>query len=533
MTTINQYDHQSIINGYNLYVGDNEKTVENLKEYLTLNGFSTAHAEELFEYFTTKSNDPELNNYKIRKMHPKRDAAIKKVGIPAIASGALAGSVLSALYASTLVAGSTFFGLPVLSQRIANMTIFGVAGFAGGVVASTALIGLKNALTKQYYKMVYGNAKSNLKDYSTSISLENTKLAQLIQKIEETKAQIMELRTGSNNPFSKAYRGIKRTLLNAVNRNRLHHVEACTKSLIESYYKTEANKNLTKQDKINQLQKICDMLQFVDNFVARDVKNSKIFALLNCDNSKKGHNHKEMIENLDIYANLANYINSISTYNATTKQEVKARKEEEKQAKRAVKNLTQKQATADEILNGDKSLFQKTYDRLANLKKKAPQNLTPSIFVDTKNNLINITIGNTTYVATNIQNISNVNNAFLNSDNTLTIVYNDNSTIVVSTTQKQNSSSISTLDRDIIAEAKILEYAQTYRQNLTAIGYSSAMVDELISTLDKLQSKTKKKRFKDTKRYKEGNFSALYNEILNWHNNSVSLNTTTQSTVTP
>ena len=333
----------NIVEDLNELYPEGEVTLENFTKYLGDNGYSTAHAEELFAYYQNPNVDNlklDKHSFKIRKTHPKRDAFIKKGLIPATLTGTAIGGAIGAIAASGLVGGSTVLGfIPVSGTPGLTALATATVGFGAGLIATPAVLIAKRQLGKAYYSAKYKSAKANLKDYESGIELEDLKITQLINKIEQTKQSILSTNEGSK--WTALFRSIKKHSLNTINRNRIHHVEAYTKDLAKMYKTISAGKD---EDKEVKLQPIAELLLQVNDFLSKDMLDSKINALLTCDNKGK-HSHEVTIENVDIYATLDTVLKSISIADAS---KVEAAI---KQGKKSAKNTELKKLTARKLLN--------------------------------------------------------------------------------------------------------------------------------------------------------------------------------------
>lgn len=329
-------------------------SLENFEGYLEDNGFSTAHAEDLFNHYVNPQENPlklETNSIKIRKTHPKRDAFIKKFAIPtAITAGAF-GLSAAAITAAKLVDGSSILGLIPISQT-PGLTVLATGCVAGaiGVIATPLFIIAKDQLTKLHYNVWYKDAKTNLNAYENGTNIESLYITKLIEKIKKTKRSILEMNQG--NWFTKLFKFIPKHILNAVNRNRIHHLEAYTKDLMTIYANRENNITLNNDElRAKKLQPVYDLLRQVEDFIADDIAESKVFSMLTCKKSGK-HTHKSTIENIDIFASLKMYVDAIAQ--KTTKEEIAQAK---KSARAQTLNISQKTLKAGEILNNEDRLI--------------------------------------------------------------------------------------------------------------------------------------------------------------------------------
>ncbi|MBO5954536.1 MAG: hypothetical protein J6Q13_01040 [Clostridia bacterium] len=322
-----------------------ENNLENFINFLKNNKLSTVHAEEIYSYIRNEKNtDLRLDSIKIRKSHPKRDAFIKKVLIPtAVTSGAIGGT-MGAIAGSTITAGSTFAQIiPVMGSATSTAIAASVIGAGVGIIATPVIIIAKNKLTRSYYNNKYKSAKFNLKSYINGTKIEDLHISTLIEKIENSKHSVLDLSKG--NWFTKTLKFLPKHMINAVNRNRIHHLEKYTKDLVKMYNQIH-NSNLNDTDKSEKLKPIYELIKQVDDFIINDTFESKLNAMLTCKDSKK-HTHKSTIENVDIFSNLITYVEALNSNPETMKANLK-------QAKLGTKNLNRKTTVAKEIMNGER-----------------------------------------------------------------------------------------------------------------------------------------------------------------------------------
>ena len=308
-------------------------SLENFKDYLKSKDLSTVHAEEIYNYFYNEIDlKMEKNSIKIRKgekkFQPIRDQAIKKGLIPTAITSAAIGGVVSSVATSGLSAGSKILNLiPVMSSQALTTAVTATIGVGAGLVLTPVVFYAKNKLTKAHYNLWYKNAKENLSEYENGTELEDLPITKLMLKIQNTKHKILKLNSG--NWFTKALKFVPKHILNAVNRNRIHHVEAYTQDLFKMF--------MNKQRTEEEISKIYDLIKTVENFVDLDSFESKLNAMLTCKENGK-HTHKSTIENIDIYANLKIALTAIA-------------KQNEASIKTSKKNLTHKKTVASNILN--------------------------------------------------------------------------------------------------------------------------------------------------------------------------------------
>ena len=422
-------------------------SINEFKKFLTDNNFSTVHAEELFELYKNpnyKLHTISKNEFKLRKQHPKRDKFLKKFVLPTAVTAGGVGLGCGAIASTIATGGSSWWFIQFTSSASVNFLQAALPGAAFGALAAVTTIKLKDAFTKLHYNRKYGNANKILKD------AESTQLDELLEKIENTKDDILDLRTGRKNVFSRFGRAIKRTAKNIVNRNRIHHIESVTEQLVEKFNNILNNKEISMEVKLEKLTPIYEVLTKINNFYAKDIKKSKIFAMLNCKETDKNHSHKETIENLDIYAKLNMYLEKINNLENVSST---AKKKAHKQAKA---DLVKQNVVAEKLLNGEQvtGLVAKRYLELV---KASDKNQTPtSRIIDSyviANGELNITFKDgksSSYQIENADQIKNVES--VNKGKTLLITYkNGEQASIPSTTPKTK------INLNIAGEFKILD----------------------------------------------------------------------------
>ncbi len=344
------YNLDELFAEYRRYIDETgvENNINSFKAFLKKNKLSTAHAEEIYDFKTGKTKSLPVENFKMRKSHPKRDAFLKKVFVPtAVTSGGI-GALVTSIAASGLPGGAKVLGMiPVSATPGLTLMSSAVVGFAAGVVLTPAIILAKNALVKAYYNATYHSAGKNLNDYTNGTRIEDLHLVNLVEKVEATSHKIFEMKQAG--PVGRFFNFIPRHILNTINRNRIHHIEKCTKELYAMYQQnvsgiataeavenTELATTLTKTNS-----KIFGILKRIDSFVSSNVEESKVSGLLSCKASG-AHTHSTMIENIDIFANLKIHMDAIAESRPTA------------EARTQTKNLRTKHNVAERILNGDR-----------------------------------------------------------------------------------------------------------------------------------------------------------------------------------
>ena len=405
-------------------------SIDEFKNFLKANKFSTLHAEELFELYNKPNYKlPSLtkSEFKLRKQHPKRDNFLKKFLLPTTLTAGGVGLGCGAVASSIATGGSQWLWIQFTSSAGVNFLQAVLPGAAFGAAAAITTITLKDAFTKLHYNRKYGNVNKILNDP------ESAQLDELLKKIENTKDEILNLRKG--NFFTKPFRAIKRTTKNIINRNRIHHVESITEKLVEKFNDIMNNKEISAEVKLEKLTPIYDVLTKINNFYANDIKKSKVFAMLSCKETNKNHSHREKIENLDIYAKLNIYLEKIDNLEKTSKHDKK------KAHKQARKDLTKQNNVAEKLLNGEQvtGLVAKRYLQLVKASDKLQTPLSRKIdsYIVT-NGELKITFKDgksSTYQVENAEEIKNIES--VNKGKTLLITYKNGEQATISTAAKQ------------------------------------------------------------------------------------------------
>ncbi len=264
-----------------------------------------------------------------RKRHPIRDIGAKKVGVPAVAVAIGSAITYGAIMAANMVAGTGLL-IPVTANTAMNILSTASVGLMGGLLLTPAIIATKNAITKKYYSAKYGNVSKILKKlnkqhakalkkaktqeeknkliaehatirYEKLAAAIDTKLEKLESKISQSNDRVLALRTGSK--WTAPFRAFARTAINIVNRNRIHHIQKCANDLMVECLGGKPNsqqnvKLISKMIEARNANPIYASLIKINDFVTSEIEKSKTYAL----NNKKD---KNLIENIDIYANMA------------------------------------------------------------------------------------------------------------------------------------------------------------------------------------------------------------------------------------
>lgn len=448
----------------------NEDNLENFKKFLTKHKFSTVHAETLYDLHKNPKNLTNLamEEFKIRKMHPKRDFFIKKILIPAVLTGAGIGAAAGVIATSGLIGGSTMFGIIPVSGTPGLTTLATTITGAGlGLLSTPAIIKSKNLVTRKHYKRSSKSINENIKDLTSGTSIENLKISKLIHEIQATKHKILESR------------GLKKHILNKINRNRIHQVEAFTKDLMMRYVQLDRDETVDSKIKAQNLKPIYDILKSIEQFVISDIAESKVHAMLTCK-EKKNHTHKlYTFENVDIFANLKIYLDNIaSTEETITKAKLA-------QAKATVKNLQQKRSEAEKIVSGERLItkmlnYESKYARFHTLSDSETTVLSATS-IDSGNKVVLILENGKSIElnATDVPNFAEIAKVKIGKSKT-TIIYNDGSTCTINKPATPTAEEITS--RKILLE--ILKTDPDFVQSLKDQGYKQVTINTLVSKLE-------------------------------------------------
>ena len=464
-----------------------ESTVENFKFYLEDKGFSTEHAEELFLHHQDPTKNPLIlaeSTFQMRKRHPKRDAFIKKFIIPTAITAFGFCITAASIAAAGLVDGTSILGIIPISQ-VPGLTALatGVVAGAIGVIATPLVIIAKDAITKAHYKLWYKDAFENLSDYESGTSIDNLHIAKLIERIQATKRKILEMSQG--NWFTKALKFLPKHFLNVINRNRIHHLEAYTKDLMEIYAERESAEAFNDAKKAETLKPVYELLKQVEDFIGKDVYESKVYTMLTCSQTGE-HTHKSTIENIDIFANLKMYVEAVAQ--KTTKQEIK---EGKKQAYSMSKNLNEKTAQAAKVVNGDRLItrmlsYNEKYARFVESKTANEYNVVASAAsADGKTISVIFDDGNSmTLSSSEVTSFEDITRVKLGRSKTT--VYYQNGSVVEILKPKKVVPELETARRIIWDK---LSNDQSFIDEVKTEGFKQSTINSLIKQLEKYINK--------------------------------------------
>jgi len=456
---------------FNKVSGEPQPSLETFTIFLESNGLSTVHAEEIFKYRHNPERFEKIAyaDFKMRKMHPKRDYIIKKVVVPAAITSTAIGATIGAIAGSGLVGGSTVLGfIPVSGTPGLTATATTLTGATIGLASTPIVIKGKNLITRTYYKLKAQNAVKNLNAYENGTNIENLNISKLVAQIQKTQHSILESK------------GPKNLVLKVINRNRIHQVEAYTKELFEQYNIIDSDKSIDKAIKAKKLKPMYELLSNIDEFIANDIAESKTHAMLTCKENNKNHHHKYMIENVDIYANLKIYIDKLARINA----EQDNRQEQLKLAKKTTKNLAQKKEEAYKIVYGNKLItskldFDKKYGEFFPVEQGIP------LLQEPKKRSSNFASApECKVVASTLSEDGSILTLELENGKSIKLPANEVQTNKKIATAKEGKNKFSFTYKDgtkqeIIKKAKVLPEVETARSVLTSLLHNNEYVQNL------------------------------------------------------
>ncbi len=186
----------------------------------------------------------------------------KKVGIPTLITAAVCTSVLGILVATAPVIGTFFLPGVVTDSTLATFTALCFYGLGAALLITPAVIKIKNAATRKYYRKKYG--RDNIEDLVDTLSMndnvnyESFPIVELKNLIGNTNNRIQEsLEKHPHNPFCK----LGRYILRKVNRNRMHEYYQTVNEL-----KKNLNNNVYKKDVTDKVKTL------VENLTSDDTK---------------------------------------------------------------------------------------------------------------------------------------------------------------------------------------------------------------------------------------------------------------------
>lgn len=346
------YDRTALISEYEDYLRGNSLTpsVESFTSFLKASKLPTTHAAEIFKYITEENVNLQVGDLQIRKSHPVWDYIRKKILYPAGITGSLIGVTTGAIASSGLISGSNFMGfLPVFSNPALTFGATAAIGAGIGAAGTVAFIAGKDFAVRQYYKIRYKDAAANLQQLADGLDLKNVSMIQLMEKIEATSQEIFTL--GKFSP--------RRAILNKINRNRIHQLEDIIVGLYPMWHKLDgliarakkADDKTALENFLKQKELLETLLLQADKFVSKNLGEAKLNALLTC--KQKGKHSHSTVENVDIYATIANKLDAVRKHTS------------EKDLKKMPNKTTLKKQTAEHLINGTRRLIPELIERTA------------------------------------------------------------------------------------------------------------------------------------------------------------------------
>lgn len=346
------YDRTALISEYEDFLnGDGlNASVESFTSFLKAYKLPTTHASEIYKYITEENVNLQVGDLQIRKSHPVWDYIRKKVLYPAAITGGVIGVTTGAIATSGLISGSNFMGfLPVFSNPALTFGATATIGAGIGAAGTVAFITGKDLAVRQYYKIRYKNAATNLQQLQEGLDLKNISMIQLMEKIEATSKEIFTL--GEHSP--------RRALLNKINRNRIHHLESIIVDLYPMWTKLDRFIARAKKEKdhsalenfLKQKELLEQLLVQADKFINSNIKEAKLNALLTC--KEKGKHSHSTVENVDIYATICNKLDAVKRHSS------------DKDVKKMHKNTTLKKQTAERLISGERRLIPELIEKTA------------------------------------------------------------------------------------------------------------------------------------------------------------------------
>lgn len=299
-------NYENYLNTKGITTGDET----NFSEFLTESGYSDNHVTELFNHYTNKTEptfdipEKEIKARGINTIPRKLGRFFLKKALPAaIITGAVAGTTLAGFASSVIPAGSNFLWMTMGSNAALN---FATIAVETGVIAALANVGYFAGRYK--YKTKKYSSDKSLVQLSSNVDIKNTNLAKLMQKIETTEQEILNLREGKW--FTAPYRWVKSKILLTNNAVRNLYVQKAYKELMAKFYNKLNDQEATNEQKYNdsEMKSIKELLKLCKSHIDADIEKSLVYALLNCKENDK-HSHK--IENADIYSEMQIYEDSI------------------------------------------------------------------------------------------------------------------------------------------------------------------------------------------------------------------------------
>ena len=374
---------EELFNNYATHLTNNSitTTLDNFKAFLEMSGYSLEHADSLYNHYingTEPTFDIPQNEIKARGIDTISRkigrVLLKKVLPAAIITGAVAGTALAGFGSAVIPAGSNFLWMEMGSNAALN---FAKIAAETGAIAAAGNIAYFAGRSK-YLSNKYSSQKS-LTQLNSGVSLENTNLAKLMQKINITEQEILNLREGKW--FTAPFRWAKSKVLLTNNAVRNLRVNKAYQELLAQFYNKLADKAPTNDQKYNdaEMKNIHKLLKHCSKHIHDDIERSLVYSLLSC---KENKNHKHKPENVDIYANMLAYEKAIR--DEFKKQQANAEPEiiQESMIKKAAKtNLkAEKRTITSNLVNRKAKLLEES---LLEYEKLKPVPVAPVVTIPT------------------------------------------------------------------------------------------------------------------------------------------------------
>ena len=493
-TTINLANYTDLRNKYELYLTDKglSNTISNFEAFLNDNKISTTHATEVYNLVygikSTASKKFSTDELHVRNAHPKLKSTAKWVGPVAVATIAVGVTGILTFAALTAVAGTQILGLTMQANAAANAAKVATVGFGVvGLPVGLASTSIAKLLTAHDLNKKYGNHKKAIEKGE----LDSIEIDLLLNDIAKEKEEILNLKQGKNNIFSKIFRGIKRTIKNVDNRIKTHKLEHIHNEIAEKLISIVNNKDLNKTDKELAAKPYLDILEKINTFTYEEFKKSRVFTLLTCNDGDAKHTHKTTLENEDIFAEMqrrADQLTKILEANGITAPKPTLNHTESEKV--AVNYLNLEDSTT--VDKGTCNLIKKCKDRLAatSIRPIKPATSISITSHTVSGNILNVVYSDGKSVNFNLTR-TDISNVTLNKSGTyINITYADGST------QRFPKNGVKIPSLQVAGAIQILTNLKdaTFRNEIIARGNKSADIDKYETDLTNLiyTSTTKK-----------------------------------------
>ena len=288
---------EELFNNYATHLTNNGITtnLDNFKAFLEMSGYSLEHADSLYNHYingTEPTFDIPQNEITARGINTVSRKIgrilLKKVLPAAIITGAVAGIALGGFGSAVVPAGSNFLWMEMGSNAALNFAKIaaetGVIAAAGNVAYFT---GRSKYLSNKY------SSQNSLKQLNSGVRVENTNLAKLMEKINTTEQEILNLREGKW--YSAPYRWAKSKVLLTNNAVRNLRVNKAYQELLAQFYNKLADKTPTNEQKYNdvEMKNIYKLLKHCSKHIHDDIERTLVYSLLSCKENNKQPNKRD------------------------------------------------------------------------------------------------------------------------------------------------------------------------------------------------------------------------------------------------